>query len=232
MNAIAPLAASPAETGNPDRGIARWKGTIAGITAVLVGVPALVNAAYDIYATFANLPRTESERVNEALFRKYFMKQPIAEMPVPIKHSLGTVQARFAVFDEGDVFVEFGTQSQWFAFPRPGAKADRAHGLSLLPSAHAQSVPPAKPPQAVPRNRLYTQEGNVSGTTWYRTRIYEDGAVEKTEIDIRSGKVLKVDLSPPSRKPDPDTLARIAEPSTRIIPAPVIDLPGRAVHGR
>lgn len=205
----------------------RWKGLLAGVTAVLVGVPSLVNAVYDVYVSVAKLPRTDVERVNAELFRKYFGKQPIVEMPVPVRNGIGTVQARFAVYEEGDVFVEFGKQTQWFAFPRQASRRDLSL-LDLLPSAHADPVGTPKPTPSVPaaKYRLYSQEGSVSGSTWYRTRIYEDGRVEKSEIDMRTGKVLDVQLAPAPR--DQARPATALPPATRVLPAPTVDLSTRS----
>lgn len=200
---------------------ARWKGVLAGVTAVLVGVPATINAVYDIYVAAAKLPRTDVERVNAQLFQKYFGKQPIVEMPVPVKNSFGTVQARFAVYEEGDVFVEFGNQTQWFAFPRQPAKHDLSFLGLVIPSAHADQAGPAAPLAAPPpKYRLYSQEGNVSGSTWYRTRVYQDGAVERSEIDIRTGRVLNVERSTAAQ----DRPTGGSAPATRVLPAPTVDL--------
>src|SRR5215831_7175778 len=52
--------------------------------------------------------RSESERINVELFKKYFNKQPVTVLPVPIKRSNGTVDVRFSIYDEGDVYVEIG----------------------------------------------------------------------------------------------------------------------------
>ena len=58
------------------------RSNVLAATGVLLVVPALLNAGYDIYAAAMKLPRTETERTNDALFRKYFNKPPVAVMPV------------------------------------------------------------------------------------------------------------------------------------------------------
>ena len=89
------------------------KDWIVGLTAVLVVLPALINAGIDVYKAALNIPKTDAEQVNIELFKKYFNKPPVAAFRVPIKYSLGTAEAKFSIYEEGDVFVEYGSSSQW-----------------------------------------------------------------------------------------------------------------------
>lgn len=93
------------------------KGWLTGLVGVLVVLPSLINAGLDVYSSLLKLPKTEAERVNEKLFRENFGKQPVATVPVPIKQNNGIVEVRFQIYEKGDVFVEFGSFSQWFPFP-------------------------------------------------------------------------------------------------------------------
>lgn len=198
---------------------------LAGVTAVLLSVPALINAAYDIYAALAKLPRTDAERVNAELFQKYFQKVPLVEMPIPIKHEVGTVEARFLVFEEGDVFVQFGRQTQWFAFPKAPSKA-ASNSFSLIPSAFAQASFPASTPLAAKKSQnvqVTGEIGTISGTTLTRYRNLGSGEIETASIDIRSGRI--IDLSTlPSSSPELSGL-RFPARGTRVLDQPVIDLP-------
>ncbi len=54
----------------------RARAWIAGLTGVLVVVPALINAGIDIYAAFAKLPKTEAERATVELFKKEHAVDP------------------------------------------------------------------------------------------------------------------------------------------------------------
>lgn len=169
--------------GTPPGGLKGW---IVKATGVLVVLPALLNAGYDVYATAMKLPRTDAERANEQLFRKYFNKPPLAVMPVPVRNGLGTTDARFSVYEEGEVYVEFGGRSQWFPFPR----ADAPQRLGWLPmgAAHAQSAQPT-----AQRPAIASQQGAISGNVLTRSTVYTDGTTERRTIDIRSGATLRID---------------------------------------
>jgi hypothetical protein len=165
------------------------KGLIVKTTGVLLVVPALLNAGYDVYAAALKLPRTDAEKVNSEMFRKYFNKAPLATLPVPVKSSLGTVDARFAIYEEGEIYVEFGKHSQWFQFPRSDQPKKAA--FSLFSSAFAQASPRIDVPQ---QNPVASQKESISGGVLMRSRIYADGTTEQRKIDLRSGATLSVDF--------------------------------------
>lgn len=163
---------------------ARFKGWIIGLTSVFILLPALINAGNDIYSSLLKLPRTEAERINERLFRDYFGKQPVATVPVPIKQNNGTVEVRFAIYEKGDVFVEFGNFTQWFPFPSHDGGPKKTVGFSFISSAVAQDQPP---PKGLGR---YQQVDQLKGDAVIRERTYENGVIEKQVIDPRSGDIL------------------------------------------
>ena len=163
-------------------GFHRARAWIVGPTGVLVVVPALINAGIDVYAAFAKLPKTEAERANVELFKKYFNKQPVAAFPVPIKQSNGTVEVRFSVFEEGDVYVEFGKFTQWFAFARQ--QAPTRIGPSLLPEAHADDSTQARGFGKYLQNDTFV-DGQV-----LRERRWENGILEVIKLDPRTGDIV------------------------------------------
>lgn len=213
-------APSPAAPDAPPTGLKGW---IVKATGVLLVIPALLNAGYDIYATAAQLPRTDAERTNEQLFRKYFNKPPLAVMPVPVKTGLGTTDARFSVYEEGEVYVEFGGRSQWFPFPR----ADAAQRLGWLPmgAALAQAVPVPAPQ----RPAIASQQGAISGSVLTRSTVYVDGTTERRTIDIRSGATLRLDTGKVSADRIPSLSA--APQIMRVDPVDVRKLKGMAQGG-
>lgn len=168
---------------------AQLKAWIVGATGVLVVLPALINAGYDIYAAAAKLPKTDAEIANEELFRKYFNKQPVAAFPIPVKQNNGTVEVRFSIYDEGDVFVEFGRMTQWFRFPagKPNGSLPPSALSLFISSAHAQPAIPA-PAQAV---GPYVQSDTMDGHLLRRERHYANGVREKTLLEPRSGLILQ-----------------------------------------
>jgi hypothetical protein len=163
--------------------VAAWwlkaRSWIVGLSAVLVVLPSLINGGIDVYKALLNIPRTDAQRANAELFRKYFNKPPVTVFPVPIKHSMGIVEAKFSIYEEGDVFIEYGNLSQWFPFPQ----AARISASVLIPSALAQDG-------ASPRGiGAYQQKDKVEGGTISRERTYENGVVEKQRIDPRTGRI-------------------------------------------
>jgi hypothetical protein len=200
-------------------GLERLKAWIVGITGVLVVVPALVNAGLDIYASFANLPKTEAEATNEKLFKKYFNKQPVAAIPIPVKQDNGTVEVRFSIYDEGDVFVEFGKTTQWFRFPANGKPSGPSVASFLISSAYAQAAP-ATPMQGA---GSYVQTDSLNGSRLTRERRYANGVTEKTVFETRSGAIVDRavvrDHAPASAVP-----ARTDKNAAKTVQIPTIDL--------
>ena len=110
---------------------------IVAVTGVFLVVPALVNAAYDVYAAALKLPRSENERINVELYKKHFGKNTEREFQIGVKTQYGTVDATFKVFDEGDILVQYGDRSQWFKFPKPELNPPAKVNWVPLPSAFA-----------------------------------------------------------------------------------------------
>lgn len=155
---------------------------IVGITGVLLVIPALINGGIDIYSSWQKLPKTKAEQLNEELFKKYFKKQPVAAFPVPIKQSNGTVEVKFSVYEEGDVFVEFGNFTQWFPFP---ATEKKVTSISLMSTAIAQEQASLK------GFGRYQQSEWFEGAYIVRERLYENGIIERLNIDPRTGAILQ-----------------------------------------
>lgn len=213
MNADTLVGAAPADpqpaADTASRSLLRsWKSHIVAITAVLIAVPALINAGHDAWVALMNLPRTDAERINSELFRKNFNKTPVAVVPVPIKHSLGTAEARFLIYEDGEVFVEYGRFSQWFPFPRAALGQERV-SFSLLPQAVAQTAAPTVPltpltkaPRS-PRASLIVDDDEptllkqtevLEGNVLRRDRLMSDGSLVRLRIDTRSGRIIEREI--------------------------------------
>jgi hypothetical protein len=161
----------------------RLKGWAVGLTGVLVVLPALVNSGFDVYSVVAKLPKTETEKINDELFRKYFNKQPIAVFPVPVKRDAASVDVNFSIFDGGDIYIEFGKRSQWFPFPRL-EKTSLAEPLSLIRTAIAAEA------TNLEGSGQYRQTDRLQGDKIIRERLWENGVLETFVIDPRSGRIM------------------------------------------
>jgi len=194
--------------GQQDTFWSKARSWIMGLTAVLVVLPSLINGGIDVYKAALNIPRTKTERINMELFRKYFNKPPVTSLPVPIKSSMGTVEAKFSIFEEGDIFVEYGNFSQWFPLPRP--ETAKVTNVSFVSRAIAQENRSAR------GIGTYQQTDRFDGPILTRKRVYENGVIEQQRINSRSGQILEQTTTSPQT---PDTNA-----NHQLAPYGVIDL--------
>jgi hypothetical protein len=127
-----------------------WKAFVVASTGLLLGVPALFNAAIDVYRAVRDIPASPLERSNNELFQKHFGRSPLSTTLATITGAQG---ARFDIqvdiFDGGDLLVRYGSRAQWFPFAAP-----KAVGGWLIPAAHAQSS--ASPFEQVPADSRYS----------------------------------------------------------------------------
>lgn len=175
----------------PQSGWGKMTSWLAGLTGVLVVIPALINAGLDIYGAWKKIPRTETERINVELFQKYFGKQPKQSFPLQIKRGGGFYEVKFSVFEEGDIFIEYGALTQWFPFPHPPTQANTT--LSPIYDAVAQDVR-----ESFGR---YEQSEELDGHRLLRERLYDNGDVERQSIDIRTGQIIEREVTRSNRPP-------------------------------
>jgi len=173
---------------------------IAGLTGVLLVIPALINSASDIYVAYNKLPRNEAERANVELFKKYFGKEPVAKIPLPIKNGPATYEVKFSVYEGGDVFVEYGEMTQWLPFPKQ--VSEPTAGLSLIPSAYAGDLSQLYGP--------YQQSDRADGVLLIRQRHYASGATEQQVIDMRTGQIVDNNITKAPVPPPSETPAQVA----------------------
>jgi hypothetical protein len=209
-NVEPPTGNSPNGAGAQSGWSDRIKGRIAATTALLLAVPALVNAAYDVYGAVRKVPRTEAERVNVELFQKYLHKEPLAIMPIPIKTTYGTADATFYIYEEGDVHVEYGGRTQWFALAKPEATRT---SMSFMSSAIAAPLL-IRP---LPIRSMLSQRSAITGNTLIRSRLYVDGTFQEEQIDLRTGNILKMSTG----KTQPSLLSPPPSPPRLILPDPI-----------
>ncbi|OUD15492.1 hypothetical protein [Thioflexithrix psekupsensis] len=196
---------APTKSVSPDA-VMNWlkttQGVITSIIAVLVVLPSLINATMDIYISLFNIPRTISEQYNQELFKKHFQALPIHTGSSVIKTKDGAELAiKLSVYENGDIYVEYGNYSQWFPF-KP---SDRNVQLMdrLIPTAlAAQSVraSPCEDAEAstskssdffAPMHYYIQTDSPLTGRTFQRERLYDDGCQELITIDINSGKIVE-----------------------------------------
>jgi hypothetical protein len=182
---------------------------LAGLAAVLVVIPAVINSGLDVYHVVMDIPKTAAERSNVRLFKKYFNKAPAVTVPVPVKTAIGTVNMKLSIYSGGDIYAEYGDQSQWFPFP---LRQDSA-GL-LVPTAHAQT-----PPEGDPTGE-YVQIDRLNGKKLVRERYYPDGTKETAVIDTHTGQIQQKTVTESAAPP----VGATAAPKVDVIQMPVIDL--------
>jgi len=202
------------------------KSWIVGITSVIVVIPALFNAGLDLYNTVMNVPRTNAEKNNTELFSKHFNQEPVVSLPVPVRQGAATYDVRFSIYEEGDVYVEYGDMTQWFPFPK--AHEAEASPFSLISTAYADEG-------RIQAAAAYKQMENIDGDYLIRKKTYADGKTEQQVIDMRSGRIVETKKetasTTESTAEEPETAAPTAEalpppePEREVIsPFAVIDL--------
>lgn len=193
----------------PTTGWSSLQKWLAGLGSVLVVVPSLIYSGIDIYKATLSLPRTAAERVNVQLFKKYWNKPPVATMPVPVKHKGATYEAKFSIYDEGDIYIEYGPFTQWFPFPEV-AISKITENFSLISNANAQTQD---------LSQIYgsfRQQDTAQGDVLFRQRFYQSGAVENISIDMRTGAVVNYVVTPPP--------SNIQRPKNFVAPFAGVDL--------
>lgn len=163
--------------GGSGSGFSKVTKFIVGVTGVLVVVPALINAGVDVYRRILNIPGSEGERTNIALYQKHFKQKPLFAADVPVVTDLGEVKMSFEVYDGGDILVVYGKRSQWFPLPFN----QHASTFQLIGSANAQY------PAAADQGEMYRQYQTYQGGSITRERFFEDGSVQSYAIDPRTG---------------------------------------------
>jgi hypothetical protein len=112
------------------------KGVVVALTALLVVVPALINSAHDVYNAVVRNPTNVYARTNDELFRKHFKDKPVLSQPLAIKTATQTAEMLLEVYENGDIFVKYGTFTQWFP-----VESLKAAGGPLVGDAAAQTLP-------------------------------------------------------------------------------------------
>lgn len=174
----------------PKSNFDRLKAWAIGLTGVLLVIPALINSGFDVYTVALKIPKTDAQKINDELFQKYFNKQPVISAPIPITREAAVVDAKFSIFDGGDIYVEFGKRTQWLPFPALDKKTSQIDFPSLISSAYA----------AIEQGGLvgegdFQQSDSYSGSNIRRERIWDNGVVEVLIIDPRTGNILGRDVS-------------------------------------
>lgn len=168
---------------------------IAGVTGILIVVPALINAGADIIAEIRKLPKSEAEKTNVVLFERHFGKDPLHRGEIPIKTKLGTVNMELEVHNGGDIFVRYGESSQWFHSPMTRL----ASTTSIIGAAHAE-------PGRIRLAGTFKQYDSRKNGGILRRRYYSSGRTEIYVINPATGQWSKSPArayryQPPSPKP-------------------------------
>jgi len=195
-----------------DQNTSGWKKAknwIVGLTGVLLVIPALLNSGIDIYNILLNIPRTAAEKHNTELFAKHFNQEPVVSLPVPVRQGSATYEAKFSIYKEGDIYVEYGDMTQWFPFPK--TRGADAAPFSLIASAYAEE--PATQIAAA-----YKQTESIEDGYLIRNKVYDSGVTEKQVIDMKTGKIVEQSQSTTPEPPSTST-ADVATPPPP--PAPV-----------
>jgi hypothetical protein len=183
-----------------------WKALVVALTGLLIGIPALVNAAIDVYRAVRDIPASPLERTNSELFRKHFGRSPVSTTLATITGAQGArFEIQVDIFAGGDLLVRYGSRMQWFPLDAPDAIAGW-----LIPAAHAQS--PASSFEKVPADARFSQAQTFERGQLVQTRIYlaPDGRSayrETLRINPNTGEIVERRLDPATPESFRDSLA-------------------------
>ncbi len=155
------------------------RGIIMSITAVIVVLPALINAFYDVYETALQIPEGIKERHNKALFEKHFQESPIFTKPMVINTGPAEMEMNIDIYENGDIFVRYGEYSQWF----PINPDEIAFAGSFFRSTYAQA--------AIRPEGNYKQLEWTEGKNIVQRRRYENGVIETIKFNRNTGKIVE-----------------------------------------
>lgn len=167
----------------------RWdtvKAWVIGLTGVLLVLPALINSGIDIYKALLNIPSTESEAINTQLFQDHFQETPVTVVPVSIKTDNGNVVMQMSIYENGDIYAEYGFHSQWF--PMPGKKQAVAHSVLPLVSVSYAADRQHMANQSNARSS-FVQQDVIQNNQINRSRYYSNGQLETFSINIQTGAI-------------------------------------------
>src|SRR2546430_1483452 len=97
-------------------GLTTTRGVLAALLGVLVIVQSLTHGGRDAYRELTGQPMGAKEQQNSDLFTQHFKEPPVATTPFVVKTSHGDVEMTLDVYENGDAYVSYGEQSQWFPF--------------------------------------------------------------------------------------------------------------------
>lgn len=157
-----------------------------GLTGVLVVIPSLINSVSNIVEALNKSPRSEAERINIELFRKYWGKAPVGDFPLQISREGANYQVSFKVYGEGDMYIQYGNMAQWFAFPRQQSLT--ADTNTLISAAYADET---SYPSLDGNFRKIDQIDSFQNGNPVRETLYENGMKERQVFDIRTGIIIK-----------------------------------------
>ncbi|WP_126456572.1 hypothetical protein [Sulfuriflexus mobilis] len=184
---------------------------------ILAGSAGVTNGGYTLYKNFVTVP-AENAEYNQALMTQTPLLvesieiQPVAEIAM-------RVEVTVKIFKTGDILVESGSTRQFIPFSL--GKQHAALG-GLIGTAHAGEVTLIDGVSYEMTVLKYTEATSmVSKDRMQRIRVFADGQVETSIINIRSSEVVETQTQ--SRTLSDEERSRIeASPYKKKIFTPVI----------
>lgn len=173
-----------------------WTKIVTALLGFLVVIPSVINSFTDIYVAWQGLPIGEKEKINSRLFQSHFQENPQHSHQLMIDGSSGQWPMTVDVFNNGDVFINYGQNVQWFPYKQ--LKISDA-GFSFIKSAHASwYVEPqnANPAEKVDADSVKIESRYISKTEIERIRYLSDGSSIKQVININTGRVISTEYIP------------------------------------
>lgn len=167
--------------------------TITALLGLLVVLPSVINAITDIYVAWQGLPIGNQEKINSRLFQAHFKENPINSQQLMVKGQTGASAMTLDVFQNGDVFINYGENVQWFPYQDLQLAES---GFSFISAAYADwYVEPTtkQSNQTLEADSVKVESRYISKTEIERVRYLSDGSKIKQVINVNTGRIISTE---------------------------------------
>ena len=124
---------------------------------------------------------------------EHLVEEPLKTLTYEIKKPDVSIDMEITIYENGDILTTYGRSRKWLCFPEVIISIFPDSLVNfLIPQAVAQTIVPN-----VQGRTTYIQEQTLSPNSRFieQTRIYSDGTVKKTRIDLQKGIIVDENIS-------------------------------------
>jgi hypothetical protein len=169
----------------------KWTGKLTGFVSMLVVIPSVFNAGSDIWVSWNDLPIGDKEKTNTILFKDHWKESPVHTKQIIVEAQKRKIPITVDIYRNGDIFIDYGRSAQWFSYVELNLSQTK---FSLISSAHADELP-TEVKEIAPAPVIIINEKDDDNNI-VRSKILDDGSIEKTTLDPNTAKTLSFEVIP------------------------------------